>query len=156
MVKISSIISTCFFLFFFREIEGYDAVPTGFSERVNRQRQDVKSSVNLLTDTIMSSAKGADETIRLAIQSCSDTVTKLGDHLEDCLGRDEHIIGLSTRLEGIQRELGSDNMGSVWVTIQVFSGVGITRYPMHPWHSRIHFIPTVYDQTIVTESTRHL
>ena len=127
MVKVISIISICFF--FFGEIEGYDVVPAGFSDKVKRQRQDVKSSIDLLEHTMMTgfeaSAKGADETIRFAIQSCSESVANLSAHLEECLGKDDHLISLSTRLEGIQGDLRSDNMGSVWVTIQVFSGVGV-------------------------------
>ena len=66
MVKIISIIPTISFFLFFGEIESYDAVPADFTKRVNRQREEVMSSVNTLTETIQTgfeaTAKGADET----------------------------------------------------------------------------------------------
>ena len=122
MVCLPSIISTISFFFFFGEIEGYDAVPAGVTKKVNQPRQDVKSSINLLTEALNNSVKGADETVRIAVQSCSDTVTNLGDRLGDCLDRDDQLIGLSTKLEASH---GDDNMGSVWITIQVFSGISL-------------------------------
>ena len=122
MVCLPSIISTISFFFFFGEIEGYDAVPAGVTKKVNQPRLDVKSNINLLTEALNNSVKGADETVRIAVQSCSDTVTNLGDRLGDCLDRDDQLIGLSTKLEASH---GDDNMGSVWITIQVFSGISL-------------------------------
>ena len=122
MVWFPSIISTISFFFFFGEIEGYDAVPAGVTKEVNQGRQDVKSSVDRLTEALNNSVQGADETIRIAVQSCADTVNSLDDRLGDCLDRDDQLIGLSTRLETSH---GDDNMGSVWVTVQVFSGISL-------------------------------
>ena len=127
MVKIISIIPTISFFLFFGEIESYDAVPADFTKKVNRQREEVMSSVNTLTETIQTGfeaiSKGADETNRFAIQSCSDSVTRLGDHLAECLRRDDVLISLSTKLDNFQGK--SNNMGSVWVTIQIFSGINL-------------------------------
>ena len=122
MVCLPSIISTISFFFFFGEIEGYDAVPAGVTKEVDQRSQDVKSCLDLLTETLNNSVKGADESVRIAVRSCSDTVTNLGDRLGECLDRDDQLIGLSTKLETSH---GDDKMGSVWITIQVFSGISM-------------------------------
>ena len=122
MVWFPSIISTISFFLFFGEIEGYDAVPAGVTKEVNQGRQDVKSSVDRLTEALNNSVQGTDETIRIAVQSCADTVTSLNVRLGDCLERDDQLIGLSSKLETSH---GDDNMGSVWITVQVFSGISL-------------------------------
>ena len=130
MVLIPSIISTISFFIFFGEIDGYDAVPAGLVrvKEAKQPPQDPKSNsqlsseINLLTETLSNSVKGADETVRIAVQSCSDMVTNLGDRLGDCHDRDDQFIGLSDKLEASH---GDDNMGSVWITIQVFSGISL-------------------------------
>ena len=132
MVKVVSIIPTISFFLIFREIDCFDLMPTNYGKKVLKQSKEVQSNVDTLVTTIHqgieANSKVTDETTHIAVQSLSDSVTQLGDRLQECLGgRDDHLISLSARLENFQGNSNSNpnNLASVWVTIQIFSGVGI-------------------------------